>query len=75
MYDYFDLNRYFGVNISINPYTLFAQNEWTWYSKGVLCMIPANKARVFTSSAHVNLVENWCKEYFRVLSVFLTDNS
>ena len=31
---------------------------------------PANKARVFTSLACVNLVENWCKEYFRVLSVF-----
>ena len=34
------------------------------------CPFPANKARIFTSSAHVNLVENWCKEYFRVLSVF-----
>ena len=30
----------------------------------------ANKARLFTSSACVNLIENWCKEYFRVLSVF-----
>ena len=33
---------------------------------------PANKARIFTSSAHVNLVENWCKEYFRVLSVYFS---
>ena len=31
---------------------------------------PANKAHVFTSSARVNLVENWCKEDFQVLSVF-----
>ena len=36
----------------------------------VLLLFPANKARVFTSSARVNLVENWCKEDFRVLSVF-----
>ena len=27
---------------------------------------PANKARVFTSSARVNLVENWCKEHVSV---------
>ena len=36
----------------------------------VLLLFPANKACVFTSSARVNLVENWCKEDFRVLSVF-----
>ena len=40
--------------------------------RGLFCELdnPANKACVVISSAHVNLDENWCKEYFQVLLVF-----
>ena len=44
----------------------------TWPLEGVVYAIVCPQqtiiARVFTSSACVNLVENWCKEHF--LSVF-----
>ena len=39
-----------------------------WYMSGEV--LSCHHVTVLTSSALVNLVANWCKEYFRVLSVF-----